>query len=209
MHGACLAACRGSEDAAVAVRIGRTGGEDGHGGRVQGVEGMEGVDGFRLDERDVAGEDQDVCVGGDGGLGALDGVAGAELVLLEDEADAGFGDGGFNLLCLVADDDVDVFRADDFGRGGDDVAEQRTASDGVHDLGPLGLEARAFTRGQDDDCQTHFCLFREPAHVAWARLFREIDCFAIKHTKSGAVQMCIAPHFGFIAGSALFAAGAS
>ena len=49
----------------------------------------EPLDGLRPDEGHVAREHQNVLVAGDGLARALDGVAGAELVGLLDELDAG------------------------------------------------------------------------------------------------------------------------
>ena len=52
------------------------------------VEGAQRGERFGLDERCVAGEDEDVFVALDGVLRALDGVAGAALLGLLDEVDA-------------------------------------------------------------------------------------------------------------------------
>jgi hypothetical protein len=47
-------------------------------------------------------------VSGEVGFEHLQGVAGAALLGLEDELDAGVGDGGFHAVGFVADDAVDV-----------------------------------------------------------------------------------------------------
>ncbi len=58
------------------------------------------------------------------GFEHLHGVAGAALLGLQDEVDAGGGDGGSDALGFVADDAVDVVGGDDGFGGGDDVEEE-------------------------------------------------------------------------------------
>jgi hypothetical protein len=81
-------------------------------------------------------------------------VAGAALLGLEDELDACVGNGRADAVALVADDAVDLVRGDDGPGGGDDVQQQRAASDLVKDLGPLALEPRALAGGHDGDCES-------------------------------------------------------
>src|SRR5438270_12418979 len=83
------------------------------------------------------------------GLEHLDGVAGASLVGLEDELDAGRCDGGADAVSFVADDAVDVAGWDNGFRGGDDVEEESAAPDLVEDFGALAFEAGAFACGHD------------------------------------------------------------
>ena len=95
------------------------GGEDGHGGAFAGDGTSQTArDGFGPDEGDVAGEDEEIF-GWRGageledGLEHLDGVAGAALLGLQDELDAGVLDGGADAVGFVADDAVDVVGRDD------------------------------------------------------------------------------------------------
>ena len=85
------------------------------------------------------------------GLEHLHGVAGAALLGLEDELDAGGGDGGADAVGFVADDAVDVISWDDGFCGGDDVEEKGAASDLVEYFGALAFEPRAFACGHDGD----------------------------------------------------------
>jgi len=85
------------------------------------------------------------------GFEHLDGVAGAALLGLEDELDAGVFDGSFYPVGFVADDAEDVVGGDDLLCGGDDVEEERAASDLVEDFGALAFKAGAFACGHDGD----------------------------------------------------------
>jgi hypothetical protein len=85
------------------------------------------------------------------GFEHLHGVAGAALLGLEDELDAGGGDGGTDAVGLVADDAVDVVCGHDGLCGGDDVEEEGAASDFMEDFGALAFEPRAFACGHDGD----------------------------------------------------------
>ena len=73
------------------------------------------------------------------GLEYLKGVAGAALLGLEDEGDAGGGDGGADLVGFVADDAEDLVGGDDGLGGGDDVEQEGAAADFVKDFGAAGL----------------------------------------------------------------------
>jgi hypothetical protein len=152
-------------NAAVACWVGRLSCGEGHGGLLGVVEGGQRGQGLGVNERSVAGEDQDVFVAGDGFAGTLDGVAGAALLGLVDEMDAGGGDGRFHFFCLVADDGEDVFRGDDLGSGGDYVGQERLAADFMQHFGAAGFEAGAFAGGHDDDGEVfrgiHLRLSRE------------------------------------------------
>ena len=146
----------GAEDSAVAGGVGGDGGEDGHGGTLGEVEVADGGDGFGADEGDVAGEDEKMPgkrIAGDGevGLDHLEGVAGAALDFLEDEADAGLLDGGADAVGFVADDAVDVVGRNDGLGGGDDVEEEGAAADLVEDFGAFAFEPRALACGHDGD----------------------------------------------------------
>ena len=146
----------GVEDAAVAGGIGGDGCQDGHGGVLGEVEGAERGEGGGLDEGDVAREDEEVFGwGGAGEVGfeLLEGVAGAALLGLEDELDAGVGDGGADAVGFVANDAEDVGGWRYGLGGGDDVEEQGLAADFVEDLGAAGLEAGAFAGGEDGDSE--------------------------------------------------------
>ncbi len=156
-----------AQDAAVAGGVGGDGGEDGHGGVLAEMDVADGGDGFGADEGDVAGEDEEMFREGragelEVGLEHLHGVAGAALLGLEDELDAGGGDGGSDAVGFVADDAVDVVGGDDGLGGGDDVEEEGAATDLVEDFGALALEPRAFACGHDGDGEVlcvHRCLW--------------------------------------------------
>ena len=85
------------------------------------------------------------------GLEHLDGVAGAALLGLKDELDAGGFDSGADAIGFVADDAEDVIGGDDSLGGGDDVEKEGAAADLVEDLGALAVEPRALACGHDGD----------------------------------------------------------
>src|SRR5580704_6703051 len=85
------------------------------------------------------------------GFEHLHGVAGAALLGLENELDAGVGYGGADAVGLVADDAEDVVGGDHGFGGGDDVEEEGAATDLVEDLGALAFEPRTFACGHDGD----------------------------------------------------------
>jgi hypothetical protein len=108
------------------------------------VEGAEGFEGGGFDERDVAGEDEEVFGGSLAGGGEvrfelLEGVAGAALLGLQDERYAGGGYGGADAFGFVADDAVDVVGGRDGLGGGDYVEKEGLAADLVEDFGAAGL----------------------------------------------------------------------
>jgi hypothetical protein len=78
-------------------------------------------------------------------------VAGAALLGLEDELNAGGDDGGADAVGLVTDDAEDVVGGDDFFCGRDDVKEESAASDLVKDLGALALEPGALAGSHNGD----------------------------------------------------------
>jgi hypothetical protein len=78
-------------------------------------------------------------------------VAGAALLGLEDEVDAGVFDGGFHAVGFVADDAEDLVGLDGGFGGGYDVEEESAATDLVKDLGASAFEPRAFACGHDGD----------------------------------------------------------
>ena len=81
----------------------------------------------------------------------LEGMAGAALFFLEDEADASLLDGGADTIGFVADDAVDVVWGD-YGFGcGDDVEEEGASADLVEDFGVFAFEPRALACGHDGD----------------------------------------------------------
>ena len=109
-----------SNDAAVAGGVVKVGAEQGHGGLLVEMEIEQVGDGLGRDLRGVAGENDDVVVGGERRLRDHQSVAGAALLGLQDEIDAGVRDGGADALGFVADDGEDVRWRDDVGGGGDD-----------------------------------------------------------------------------------------
>jgi len=145
-----------TQNATVAGGIFGDGGEDGHGGVLSEVDVADGGDGFGTDKRDVSGENEKMVRKRSArefevGFEDLHGVAGAALLGLEDELNAGGGDCGSYAVGFVADDAVDVVGGDDGFGGGDDVEEESAASDLVEDFGALALEPRAFACGHDGD----------------------------------------------------------
>ncbi len=91
---------------------------------------------------------------GEEGFDHLDGVAGAALLGLGYELDAGGGDGGLDTVGLVADDAVDVVCGDDGFGGGDDVQQESLAADLVKNFGSFTFEPRTFACGHDGDCKS-------------------------------------------------------
>jgi hypothetical protein len=81
----------------------------------------------------------------------LDGVAGAALLLLEDELGAGVGDGGADAVGFVADDAEDVVGGNDGAGGGEDVEKEGLAADLVENLGAAAFEAGSFAGSHDGD----------------------------------------------------------
>ena len=103
---------REAQDAAVAGGVLGERGEDGHGGALLQVQLAERRERLRPDERNIAGEHQEMLRkrrAGElqPGLEHLHGVAGAALDLLQHKAYAGGGHRGLHALRLVADDAVD------------------------------------------------------------------------------------------------------
>ena len=100
----------------------------------------------------VAAEHENAVVCRNGLAGALDGMAGAELLGLVNETNAGGLHGGADYLRLMADDGVDVLNGNDAAGGVDDMREKRPAADLMEDLGALGVEPRSLARRHDEDC---------------------------------------------------------
>ena len=90
-------------------------------------------------------------VEGEEGLEHLHGVAGAALLGLEDELDAGVFDGGADAVGFVTDDAEDVVCGDYGFCGRDDVEKKGAATDLVEDFGAFAFEPRAFACGHDGD----------------------------------------------------------
>ena len=141
---------RWAQDATVAGRVIGRGRQDGHRRLLGLMKAPKPRDSLGADQRRVAGEHQNVLVAGDGLAGALDGVAGAALLCLFNEANARGGHRGLHPLRLVANDDENPARLHDAAGGGDDVRQQRLAADLVQHLGPLRLEPGSLARRHDD-----------------------------------------------------------
>jgi hypothetical protein len=67
--------------------------------------------------------------------GYHEGVSGAALFGLQNEVDASGSDGGADTVGFMTDYDEDVRSGNDPGGGGDDVREERLASDFMQYLG--------------------------------------------------------------------------
>ena len=146
-----------TDDAAVTVGVRQVRGEHRHGRRHLGVRGVQVTEG-------VAGQQRDVGVRHDDGAlepvqcghGALDGVAGAELLLLHGEVNRGAefaGDrlgGGADLVAAVTDDGDDALGGDGV-RGVQTVRQQGPSADGVQGLLRGGFHAGPGTGGEYDD----------------------------------------------------------
>ena len=137
----------------VAGGAGGSGGQNRHCRLLGLVKLPELLDRLRPDERHIAGKHQNVLVAGDGFACALDGVAGAALLCLLDEADARCGHCCLHPLCLVTDHGIDVARSHNLAGGGNHVGQQRLAANLVQHLGPLRLQPRPLARRHDDHGQ--------------------------------------------------------
>ena len=107
--------------AAVAAGVVEVSAEQGHRGLLVEVEIEQACDGLRRDLRSVAGENDDVIVGGECGLRDHQSVSGAALIGLQDEVDARLSHDRADALSFVTDDDEDV-------RGRYDAAGRRDYS---------------------------------------------------------------------------------
>src|SRR5260370_18637848 len=108
-------------------------------------------DGLGRDLGGVAGENDDMVVGRERGLRNHEGVAGAALLGLPDEVDAGVGEGVADAIGFVADDGKDVAGGNDVGGRGDNVGQQGVAANFLQDFRKLRLQAGAFSGGHDGD----------------------------------------------------------
>jgi len=142
------------DDAAVAEGVFGEGSQQRHGGAALEVGVVQAGEGFGADEGGVAGEDQGVVVVGECVAGHHEGVAGTSLFRLENELDAGGGDGLLYAVSFVADDGVNVAGGNKVPGGVDDVLQEGLAADLVQDFGEAGFEACAFSGGEDDDGET-------------------------------------------------------
>jgi hypothetical protein len=153
LHDALDGAVGAADDAAVAGRVGEHGRQQRHGGAGGAVIAHQGGERVGIQQRHVAGEDEDVAGElGHGGEGDLDGAAGAgDLVLVDDDhlvrdARDRLGD----LVALVAHDDEDVPRRE-VARGVEHVPDERAAADAVQHLRQGRAHAGPLTRREDDD----------------------------------------------------------
>ena len=137
--------------AAVAGGVVEVGAEQGHRGLLVEMEVEQLGDGLGRDLRSVAGENDDMVVGGECWLRDHQSVAGAALLGLQNEIDAGVGDGGADAVGLVTDDGEDIAGRNHARGGGDDVRQQRLAADFMQNFRKLRLEPRAFPGGHDGD----------------------------------------------------------
>ncbi len=128
-----------SDDASVAGGMVEVGAEQSHGGLLVEVEVEQAGDGLRRDLRSVAGEDDDMVVGGECRLRNHQSVAGAALLCLQDEVDAGMGDGGADAFGFVTDDGEDVCGRHYAGGGGDDMASSGLPPTSCRTLGSCDL----------------------------------------------------------------------
>ncbi|MNM74023.1 hypothetical protein D3C81_857720 [compost metagenome] len=142
-----------ANDPAIAGGIGQLHGEQGQLRRA-GV-GQQALEGRRLDQRHVAVQHQHL-LGTDERQRLGDRVAGAELLLLEDEIQVVGRQALAHRFGAVADDHMDALRLQRPG-GVDDMAEHGLAGDRMQDLGQRRAHAGALTGGEDDDFQTHWC----------------------------------------------------
>ena len=143
---------RAAQDPAVAGRVVEVAGQ-----QRDGV-GLGVMDGDEVGER-LAGEQRGVAVRHDDGAlqarqvgeGALDGVAGAQLLLLHDRARLGrdVGEVGDDLVAAVADDDDEMGGLQRAGSS-DGVVDQGPATDRVQDLRDRRLHPGALAGSEDD-----------------------------------------------------------
>jgi hypothetical protein len=115
------------------------------------VRGDHGTKGFRADEWGIAGQNHyDFRGAAQGAAGDLHGVSRTVLRLLQYGFGVQRGDHRGYFLGLVANDD-DRFARLERSAGARDVLHERTASGAVQNLGQAGLQARAFSRGENHD----------------------------------------------------------
>ncbi|MNQ92247.1 hypothetical protein D3C85_1076660 [compost metagenome] len=108
---------------------------------------------FHLDQRHVAIEDQHT-LGSELRQRLGDGVAGAQLFGLQDEAEIVRGQPLAHRLGAMADDHVYALGGELAGSV-DDVAEHGLAGHRVQDLGQRRTHAGALAGGEDDDIEGH------------------------------------------------------
>ena len=118
-----------SNDAAISRGVVEIGAEQGHRSLLVEMEVEQLGDGLRRDLRSIAGENDHVIVGGERGLRDHQSVAGAALFGLQDEIHAGRRERGADAIGFVADDGEHIARGNDLRGGGDDMRQQRLASD--------------------------------------------------------------------------------
>ena len=128
-----------AEDAAVAGGVVEVGAEQRHGSVLVEMKVEQVGDRLGSDLRSVAGESDDVVVGGECGLCDHQRVAGAALLGLQDEINPGVGDGVADTAGFVTDDSEDIGGRDYMRSGGDYMREQRFAADFMQHFGKLRL----------------------------------------------------------------------
>ena len=145
-------AARIADHAAVAGGVVHHGAHQDAGGGAFGLLRDQAAQRGGAQQRTIAVEHHQVAIQVRHGIAAdHDGVAGALLFGLLDEADAGGGHGLAHLIGLVPDHGEDSLRRGEFERGIDDVLEQSLSAGLVQHFGLAALHAGAESGGEDDD----------------------------------------------------------
>ena len=144
-----------AQHAAITGRVGRNGGQDGHGRVILQVRVAQPCDGLRTNERHIAGQHQQMLRCSSAGVAvpvahALQCVAGAQLLRLQDELYTSSGRRGLYLFRLVAHHHRDAVCRNDRLCRCNHVQQQRPAAHLVQHLGPRAAQAGALARSHDD-----------------------------------------------------------
>ena len=116
------------------------------------MRGDERFQSFGANERSVARQHQREFGASEGALGDLHGVAGTVLGLLQDGRGPERLDHASHLFRLMPHDN-DRFAGLERFTGAHDLFHQRAPTGAVQDFGQAGFEARAFSRGEDNNSQ--------------------------------------------------------
>ena len=140
-----------TDDTAVAGRVSQFDGEQAE--LIIADQGQQALQGSRFDQRHVAIENQH-ALGAELRQSLGHGVAGAELLGLDDEIQVIGGQALTYLVGAVADYHLDALRLQ-AACGVDDMPEHGFVGDRVQYLGQRRTHARALASGKNDDIQTH------------------------------------------------------
>ena len=183
LHDALREALLVADDAAVPLRVRRTGDDERERGPGLPLDPDQLLQRLRRDERRVAAEQEDAAAIGEArsfqrGLRGSHGVPGAELVLLQGELERRAGKQLGQLILYqvgLVPDNRDHWRAIERECGADREVGERASARLVQHLGPVALHASALAGGEDYGCDgVHPCsfpsTFQPPARAATRQL---------------------------------------